>query len=256
MLNSPRATDRLTPPSGNLPRHIAIIMDGNGRWARRRSLPRLMGHREGVRAVREAVTTCAELKLEALTLYAFSTENWRRPPREISGLMRLLRNYLVREVEEMVENDIRLVSMGRLEQLPATVRKALERAMAMTANCRGMRLNLALSYSGRTELTDGMRRLAREVQQGRLQPQEITEELIGRYLYIDNLPEPDLVIRTSGEERISNFMIWQIAYAELCFLDIAWPDFRKQHLYAAIREFQQRDRRFGMVPEELRERAG
>ncbi len=256
MLNSPRSSQNLTPPTGPLPRHIAIIMDGNGRWARRRSLPRLMGHREGVTAVREAVTTCAELKLDALTLYAFSTENWGRPPREINGLMRLLRNYLVREVDEMVENDIRLVAMGRLDQLPSTVRKALERAMAMTENCRGMRLNLALSYSGRSELTDAMRRLAAEVRRGHLQPEEITEELITRHLYIDDLPEPDLVIRTSGEERISNFMIWQIAYAELCFLDIPWPDFRKEHLFRAIRDFQQRDRRFGVIPQQVRERVG
>ncbi len=250
-------TESLLPEANlPLPRHIAVIMDGNGRWARRRSLPRLMGHREGVKSVRETVTACAELHIEALTLYAFSTENWGRPPREVTGLMRLLRNYLVREVEEMIDNDVRLVAMGRLDHLPGTVRKALDRAMAMTAHCRGMVLNLALSYSGRAELVDAVQRLAAGVARGEIAPESIDESAIGSMLYRSELPEPDLVIRTSGEQRISNFMIWQIAYAELLFADVPWPDFRRPHLYAAIREFQRRDRRFGLVPGAINEKAG
>ena len=250
-------TEPILPEAGApLPRHIAIIMDGNGRWARVRSMPRLMGHREGVASVRETVTACAEMHIEALTLYAFSTENWGRPPREVSGLMRLLRSFLVREVDEMIDNDVRLVAMGRTDQLPAMVRKALDRACAMTRHCQGMVLNLALSYSGRAELVDGVKQLAARVARGELAPESIDEAMIAAELYRPQLPEPDLVIRTSGEQRISNFMIWQIAYAELCFVDVPWPDFRRPHLYAAIREFHRRDRRFGLVPEAVNEKVG
>ena len=255
MPNNPLTASQ-TAPAGPLPRHIAIIMDGNGRWARRRSLPRLMGHREGVKSVRETVTACAEMHIDALTLYAFSTQNWGRPPREVTGLMRLLRDFLVREVEEMIENDIRLTAMGRTEELPPTVRRALDRAMAMTAHCRGMTLTLALSYSGRTELVDAVQQIAARVAGGELAPHQIDEVTIGRHLYRGELPDPDLVIRTSGEQRISNFMIWQIAYAELCFVDVPWPAFRRPHLYHAIREYQQRDRRFGLVPEPVAVKVG
>lgn len=234
-------------PTGPLPKHIAIIMDGNGRWARRRGLPRIVGHRNGVTSVREMVTTCGELGLEALTLYAFSKENWGRPRREVAGLMRLLRDYLLREVDELRENGIRLTAMGHVGELPDSVRRALESAMDRTAQCRGMVLNLGLSYSGRRELTDAMRAVAQLVASGRLRPDEIDEATVSRHLYQPTLADPDLVIRTSGEKRVSNFMNWQVAYSELYFTETLWPDFRKGDLFRAIREFQARDRRFGLV---------
>lgn len=232
---------------GALPRHMAVIMDGNGRWAQQRSLPRIMGHREGISSVRDTVETCAELGIDALTLYAFSSENWNRPRREVAALMRLLREYLVREADELKENDVRLVTMGRTHELLEPVRAELDRVMAHTAGCEGMVLNLALSYSGRAELTDAVRKVVEGVDRGDIELGQVNEELVRSHFYLADLPDPDLVVRTSGEMRISNFMIWQIAYAEIHVTDVLWPDFRRRHVYQALLDYQDRDRRFGKV---------
>jgi undecaprenyl diphosphate synthase len=245
----PDAINTAIAARGPVPAHMAVIMDGNGRWARRRGLPRIIGHREGIKSVRDTVTTCAELKLDALTLYAFSSENWNRPRREVAALMRLLRDYLVKEMDELRDNDVRLVVMGRTHQLIAPVRREIERVMEYTADCEGMVLNLALSYSGRAELADAARLIARRVARGELDPDEVDEQLLREHFYIGDLPDPDLVVRTSGEMRISNFMVWQIAYSEIHFTRVLWPDFCREHVYRAILDFQDRDRRFGRVSE-------
>lgn len=229
-----------------LPAHIAIIMDGNGRWAKRRSLPRVAGHRAGIEPVRTTVETCARLGIEALTLYAFSVENWKRPRTEVDTLWRLLRLYLRRELPEIMRNDIRFRCMGRLDALPGPVRHDLESAMETTAGNRGMRLNVALNYSGRQELVDALNAIVDDARsRGRLPELHIDEDAIAARLYTAGLPDPDLLIRTSGEMRISNFLLWQIAYAELYVTDTLWPDFRRADLLHAILEYQKRDRRFG-----------
>ncbi len=228
-----------------LPRHVAIIMDGNGRWAKARGLPRAHGHRAGVTAVREAVEASARLELEALTLYAFSVENWKRPRYEIWALMNLLKEYLHRELEGLVENNIRFAPLGRWRELDGSVVKALERAREATASCDGMQLNIALNYSGRCEIVDACRHIVQDWASGK--GADIDEQTIGRYLYTAGQPDPDLMIRTSGESRISNFLLWQCAYSEFCFLDTLWPDFRREHLFEAILDFQQRERRYGEV---------
>jgi undecaprenyl diphosphate synthase len=229
-----------------MPHHIAIIMDGNGRWARQRNFPRIMGHKAGVDPVRSVVETCARLGLEALTLYAFSAENWKRPRHEIEGLWRLLRFYLRRELPNLMRNDIQLLAIGRLETLPEAVQQELHAVMHETAQNRGMRLNLAINYSGRTELVDAMNAMLENARsEGNLDALEITEEAIAAHLYTAGLKDPDLVIRTSGEMRISNFLLWQIAYAELYVTDILWPDFTRTQLLEAILEYQNRERRFG-----------
>jgi undecaprenyl diphosphate synthase len=229
-----------------LPAHIAIIMDGNGRWAKRRNLPRVAGHRAGVEPVRIAVETCTRLGIQALTLYAFSAENWKRPRTEVDTLWRLLRLYLRRELPEIVRNDIQFSCMGRLDGLPAPVRQELEAAMETTSGNRGMRLNVALNYSGRAELVDALNAIVEEARsQGRLRDLRIDEEAISSRLYTAGLPDPDLLIRTSGEMRISNFLLWQIAYAELYVTDTLWPDFGRTDLLRAILDYQKRDRRFG-----------
>jgi undecaprenyl diphosphate synthase len=229
-----------------LPAHIAIIMDGNGRWARQRNFPRLMGHKAGVNPVRTVAETCAQLGLEALTLYAFSVENWKRPALEIEGLWRLLRLYLRRELSELMRNDIRLVAIGRLDMLSPGVRDDLQMVMEKTANNRGLRLNLALNYGGRTELVDAMNGMIRRAKMaGTLQSLEVNEESIAAHLYTAGLRDPDLLIRTSGEMRISNFLLWQIAYAEIYVTDTLWPDFTRTELLKAIYEYQNRDRRYG-----------
>ena len=232
---------------GNLPRHVAIIMDGNGRWAKARGVPRLLGHRAGREAVREAVRGCAALGVEVLTLYTFSTENWSRPVREVSALMSMLRESLRAEREELKANNVRLQVIGRLEDLPVPVRRAIGEAQDFLAPCTGMLLNLALSYSGRAELVDAIRRIVDERAGRRLAPGDVDDELVASYLYTAGLPDPDLLIRTSGEMRISNFMLWQLAYTELWITDTLWPDFRRRHLYQAIAEYQGRERRFGRV---------
>ena len=229
-----------------LPAHIAIIMDGNGRWARQRNYPRIMGHRAGVDPVRTVVETCAQLGLEALTLYAFSVENWKRPRHEIEGLWRLLRFYLRRELPNLMRNDIQLVAIGRLETLPAAVQDELQLVMENTAGNRGMRLNLAINYGGRTELVDAVNSMLDNARlEGNLDALEITEDAIAEHLYTAGLKDPDLLIRTSGEMRISNFLLWQIAYAELYVTETLWPDFTRTELLEAIFEYQNRERRFG-----------
>ena len=228
-----------------LPRHVAIIMDGNGRWAALRRQPRIAGHRAGVEAVRAAVDTGARLKLGALTLYAFSTENWKRPRHEIDALMRMLKRYLRLELEEIDRQNIRFQTIGRVEALAGTVRRELERAITRTSANNGMVLNIALNYGGRAEIVDACRAAVQRLQKDGLPPDEITEERIERELYTHGLPELDLLVRTSGEMRISNFLLWQAAYSEIYVTDVLWPDFRRTHLLEAILDFQSRDRRFG-----------
>jgi undecaprenyl diphosphate synthase len=229
-----------------LPGHIAIIMDGNGRWAKRRNFPRILGHKAGIDPVRIVVETCARLGLEALTLYAFSVENWKRPRHEIEGLWRLLRFYLRRELPNLMQNDVQLMAIGRLESLPAPVQEELQAAVDKTAQNRGMRLNLAINYGGRTELVDAMNSILDNARiDGSLSSLEVTEEAIAGHLYTAGVRDPDLLIRTSGEMRISNFLLWQVAYAELYVTETLWPDFTRTELLEAIFEYQNRERRFG-----------
>jgi undecaprenyl diphosphate synthase len=225
-----------------IPRHIAIIMDGNGRWARQRNLPRVAGHRAGVPAVRATVETSARLGVQTLTLYAFSVENWKRPRAEVETLWRLLRVYLRAELGEMMRNEIRFSALGRLDGLPAFVRRELEMATRRTAGNRGLHLNLAINYGGRAELVDAVRALLEDARAGAV---EVTEEAIAARLYTAGLPDPDLLIRTSGEMRISNFLLWQIAYAELYVTETLWPDFTRAELLRAVLDYQKRQRRFG-----------
>ena len=233
--------------TGSLPRHIAIIMDGNGRWARQRRLPRIAGHREGINSVREVVRVTGELGVDVLTLYVFSAENWRRPKREIGALMRLLRETTRREIEDLMRNKVRLAVIGRLQDVAPAARQVLTDAVQATAQNTGLLLNLAINYGGRTELIDAVRGLVRDVQEGDLSPEAIDEKVFEKYLYTGQLPDPDLLIRTSGEMRISNFLLWQIAYTEIYVTDVLWPDFRREHLYQAILDYQNRERRFGGV---------
>jgi undecaprenyl diphosphate synthase len=230
-----------------LPRHIAIIMDGNGRWAKKRGKPRVEGHRAGIASVREAVETCARLEIDALTLYAFSVENWKRPRFEVVTLMGLLKEFLRRELSNLVENDIRFRVVGRMNELDASVQKELSHGLATTSTCRGMAFNVALNYGGRTEIVDACRSLAHDVAAGRLTPEQIDEETLGSRLGTAGMPDPDLLIRTSGEMRVSNFLLWQIAYSEIWVTPTFWPDFRKRHLYEAILDYQKRERRYGGV---------
>jgi undecaprenyl diphosphate synthase len=229
-----------------LPAHIAIIMDGNGRWARRRSLPRVAGHRAGVEPVRTTVESCARLGIRALTLYAFSVENWKRPRGEVDTLWRLLRFYLRREVPEMMKNNIRFNAVGRIEELSDMVRRELDEALEVTAGNTGLQVNLAINYGGRSELVDAVNALLDEARmEGSLGKLHVTEEMIQSRLYTAGVPDPDLLIRTSGEMRISNFLLWQIAYSELYVTDTLWPDFSRTDLLKAILDYQKRDRRFG-----------
>ncbi|MDH5298031.1 MAG: isoprenyl transferase [Desulfobulbaceae bacterium] len=236
----------------NIPTHIAIIMDGNGRWAQQRGLPRVMGHKVGVESVQAVVRAARELGVKVLTLYAFSTENWKRPPLEVQALMGLLKSFLQSELETMVSNDVSLRCIGRMDKLPAEVRDTLDDVIGRTAGNSGLILNLALNYGGRTEIIDAVRQLASQCRQGTLQADEITEELFASHLYTSTLPDPDLLIRTGGETRLSNFLLWQASYAELCFVDILWPEFRRESLEAAIRYYQGRQRRFGMTGDQVR----
>ena len=228
-----------------LPRHVAIIMDGNGRWATQQSLPRVEGHRAGVRSVREVVETAARLELEVLTLYAFSVENWKRPRVEVWTLMNLLKEYLRREREELAANNIRLRVLGRVDEMDRSVRRELDRALDATAGCTGMTLNIALNYSGRCEIVDACRRIVADWAKG--EHVDIDENTLGQYLYTSQQPDPDLVVRTSGELRVSNFLLWQIAYAEIWVTETLWPDFRRRDFFEGILAYQQRDRRFGSV---------
>ncbi|HEV2105105.1 MAG TPA: isoprenyl transferase [Candidatus Eisenbacteria bacterium] len=230
---------------GNVPRHVAIIMDGNGRWAQARGVPRLMGHRAGREAVRESVRGCAALGVEVLTLYTFSVENWQRPVREVRSLMTILRQTLRAERRELQANNVRLRVIGRVHDLPAPVRTEIAAAQEQLAGCTGMQLNLALSYSGRAEIVDGVRRLLADARTRPIPPEAVDETLLAGYLYTAGLPDPDLLIRTSGEMRLSNFMLWQLAYTELWITDTLWPDFRRRHLFQAVADYQGRERRFG-----------
>lgn len=226
-----------------IPRHVAVIMDGNGRWANGRQMPRVRGHRAGVDAVRETIEACARLGIEVLTLYAFSTENWKRPKHEVWTLMNLLREYMRSEVETLREHGIRLQVLGRKDPLDPSLYGELEKAMEATRHGDRMTLNVALNYSGRCEIVDACRRIVKDWASG--EPVDIDEETLGRYLYTADQPDPDLLIRTSGELRISNFLLWQLAYSEIWVTPTLWPDFRKHHLLEAILDYQQRDRRYG-----------
>jgi undecaprenyl diphosphate synthase len=226
-----------------LPRHVAVIMDGNGRWARRRRMPRIAGHRAGIASVRELVETCARLEVPVLTVYAFSKENWKRPKAEVDFLMDLLRDYMRKELDELRANNIRVQVVGRSYELPGAVQDVLQRAVQATAANTGLIFNLALSYGGRAEIVDACKELIRDG----VSPDDLDEETFARRLYTGGQPDPDLVIRTGGEMRVSNFLLWQIAYAELVMTDALWPDFRKRDLFQALLEFQRRERRFGGV---------
>ncbi len=232
-----------------LPRHIAIIMDGNGRWARRRLLPRVAGHRAGVDAVRDTVETCARLGIRFLTLYAFSVENWKRPVFEIEALMTFLKEYLRKEIDNLDRNRIRFRTIGRTEELDETVRLELAQAIERTASNSGMTLNVALNYGGRVEMVDAFRHLLAEWRRQNIDPADVSERDIERHLYTAGMPDPDLLIRTSGELRVSNFLLWQIAYSEIYVTETLWPDFRRANLFSAIIEYQKRDRRYGGLTE-------
>jgi len=240
-------TDAPGVPPERLPGHVAIIMDGNGRWAKQRNQPRIAGHRAGARSVHEVVMECSRLGIGCLTLYSFSTENWKRPDDEVSGLMDLCVEYLVKERRELAENNIRFLQIGRREGLPAAVLDELDRTTAITKSCTGLTLCLALNYSSRTEITDAMRSIADDVQAGRLEPSAIQETTISERLYTAGLPDPDLLVRTAGELRVSNYLLWQISYAEIHVTDVYWPDFRIEDLHRALRDYASRDRRFGGI---------
>lgn len=238
---------RLGLPREALPRHIAIIMDGNGRWAQNRGQPRMFGHREGAKAVRAIVTECARLELDVLTLYSFSMENWKRPEDEIEFLMNLYVDYLIAEREQLMDNNVRFVQIGRRHGLPARVLKELDETIRLTAQNTGLTLALALNYGSRTEITDAARAIAEKVKAGQLDPRDITEVVFAQHLYTAGLPDPDLLIRTASEMRVSNYLLWQISYAEIHVTDVCWPDFNVDQLRQAIRAFAGRQRRFGAV---------
>lgn len=232
-----------------LPAHVAVIMDGNGRWARQRLLNRIQGHEKGAETVRRVVRTSREIGIHHLTLYAFSTENWQRSRIEVEALMTLLKRFLASEKPELQENNIRLNAIGRIAQLPEDVRGALEQVMDATRSNDAMTLHLALSYGARTEICDMVRAVAEAVQRNRIRPDEIDESLVARHLYTAGVPDPDLLIRTSGEMRISNFLLWQIAYTEIFITPTLWPDFTREEYLSILRDYQRRDRRFGRVAE-------
>jgi len=240
-----------TVQSKNLPKHIAIIMDGNGRWAKQQGMLRAFGHENGTKAVRQTVEAAAELGIENLTLYAFSTENWNRPKLEVQTLMRLLVSSLKKEIKTLQDNNIKLIAIGNLDTLPKKVCKELHEVIVQTKANNRMTLTLALSYGSREELLNTVKEISIKVKNNIISPEKIDESIINEHLYTRNLPDVDLLIRTSGEQRISNFLLWQIAYAELYFTSVLWPDFTKQHLYEAINEYQKRERRFGKTSEQL-----
>jgi undecaprenyl diphosphate synthase len=243
--------DTLTFDTSLVPVHIAIVMDGNGRWAEERHQLRLFGHKAGVKSVRTVVETAREIGVRHLTLYAFSTENWRRPSIEVKGLMALLDSYLKSEQKNMLKNDIRLQCLGQLDKLPPGVQKTLARVMDATAHCTTMILNLALSYGSRSEIIGAVRKLTEKCMEGELSPSDLDEELLSNHLYTARQPDPDLFIRTGGEKRLSNFLLWQISYAELYFTDIKWPDFGRNELLEAVADYGARQRRFGKTGSQL-----
>jgi undecaprenyl diphosphate synthase len=244
--------DTAIPPAlagARIPGHIAIIMDGNGRWARKQGFRRVFGHQNGAESVRQVTRDCARLGVKRLTLYAFSADNWKRPEREVSFLMRLLRRYLVDERGEIMDNNIRFTAIGRLNLLPADVRRELDRTIAMSQANTGMVLSLALSYGARQEIVDAIRRIAEDVKCGRLDPAGIDEDAIASRLYDPAAADPDLLIRTGGDVRVSNFLLWQISYTELWVTPVMWPEFKREHLHEAILDYSRRDRRFGQIRE-------
>ncbi|MCB1195749.1 isoprenyl transferase [bacterium] len=234
-------------PTCNMPVHIAIIMDGNGRWAKQRGYSRIKGHQAGAESIREVLKTCGELGIRYLTLFAFSTENWARPKLEVNQLMKLLERYLKQQSNVFYENNIRFNVIGAIEGLPYSVQEIIEKTIDGTKSHTGLTLTLALNYSGRSEIVMAVRELAKSVQCGDLPPYSITESVFSQFLYTKDMPDPDLLIRTSGEMRISNFLLWQISYSELSITPVLWPDFRKEHLLEAIKDYQKRERRYGKV---------
>lgn len=237
--------------NSRLPEHVAIIMDGNGRWAKKKGAMRIFGHNNAIQSVRDASEAAAELGVKFLTLYAFSTENWSRPQDEVNGLMQLLVNTIAGETPTLLKNNIRLNVVGNIKDLPRSCVDSLEKAMSKTAHNTGLILTLALSYSGRWEIVDAVKSIAKDVKDGKIMIDEINEKLFSRYLSSYPIPDPELMIRTSGELRISNFLIWQLAYTELYITDTLWPDFRKEHFFEAIFNYQQRERRFGKTSEQI-----
>jgi undecaprenyl diphosphate synthase len=235
---------------GKLPRHIVVIMDGNGRWAKRKGLDRISGHKEGMKSVRSLVKASRELGIKAVTLYAFSAQNWKRPKIEVEALMGLLKEYLIKEGDRLVEKKIKLNAIGRLWELPSDVYEVLAKTIEKTKSCKEMTLTLALSYGGREELIDAIKKI---ISEGILS-QDIDEEFFSQFLYTSNLPEPDLLIRTSGEVRLSNFLLWQLAYTEIYVTKTLWPDFRRRHLIRALLNYQNRERRFGLTSDQIRKR--
>jgi undecaprenyl diphosphate synthase len=234
-------------PPEKLPKHVAIIMDGNGRWAQERNQPRIAGHRAGARSVRDVVMECSRVGIKYLTLYSFSTENWKRPQEEVHALMELCVEYLAKERQELTENNIRFLQIGRREGLPKPVLDELDRTTAVTAECTGLTLCLAINYSSRTEITDAVRAIAEGVKAGRIDPETIEEDTISAHLYTADIPDPDLLIRTAGELRVSNYLLWQISYAEIHVTDVFWPDFGGDDLHRAFEDYNSRCRRFGGI---------
>ena len=228
-----------------LPYHVAIIMDGNGRWAQERNLPRSVGHRTGMESLRTVVKLCSQLGIKILTVYAFSTENWKRPQEEVSVLMGVLYEYIKKELDELNREQVQVRVIGRLKELPARAQQEIKRAVELTANNNKLIFNIALNYGGRAEIVDAVRKLASLAIEGKIDPEEITEELMQQYLYTADLPDPDLLIRPAGEKRISNFLLWQIAYTEFYFTEVYWPDFREEDFLKALDAYQNRKRRFG-----------
>jgi undecaprenyl diphosphate synthase len=242
------ATPQLSPQAKSvLPTHVAMIMDGNGRWAKQRGLPRVEGHRNGAESVRAVVRAAGEVGIKFLTLYAFSVENWSRPKDEVDALMKYLARFLKTEISELQKHNVRLEAIGQIYRLPEFVQEQLRRTTAALAKNSGLTLILALSYGGRTEIVEAVRRIASEAQQGKLDPGEINEQVIAQHLYTKHIPDPDLLIRTSGEMRVSNFLLWQISYTEFVVTQTLWPDFRKAQLFEALEEYARRQRRFGAV---------
>jgi undecaprenyl diphosphate synthase len=237
-------------PDGPLPYHVAIIMDGNGRWASRRNLPRVAGHKEGEKAITDVIRAASEWGLGALTLFAFSTENWNRPENEVTFLMSFNRNLLNKRVDEFHQRNIRIRHLGRRDRIPPSTLRAIDNAVELTKNNTGLNLNIAFNYGGRAEIVDAVKRLALSVAEGELDPTGMDEEDFRRFLYAPEVPDPDLLIRTAGEMRISNFLLWELAYTEIYCTEVLWPDFRREHLAEAIRDYQRRERRFGSVKEE------
>lgn len=234
---------------GDIPVHIAVIMDGNGRWAQERGMPRVFGHQQGAESVREIVETAGRLGVKVLTLFAFSDENWGRPQSEVAALMKLLDTYIVREKAKLKKENVQFRAIGELDHLPEKTRRSVQRTQEELSHCTGLILNIALSYGGRNEIVTACRNLARRANEGTLAAEDITPQLFQENLWTAGLPDPDLLIRTSGEQRVSNFLLWQIAYTELWFSPVYWPEFRKEHLYEGIKAFQSRKRRFGVLAE-------